>query len=65
METTMLDRDLNVTRVLDASRELVYKLWTDRMHFAQWWGPKGFSNPVCLLDARPSGELYIDMQGPD
>jgi uncharacterized protein YndB with AHSA1/START domain len=32
---------------------------------AQWWGPKGFTNPVCEMDARPGGSIRIDMRGPD
>ena len=37
-----------VTRVFDAPPELVWKAWTDRQYVMQWWwGPKGFSAPVC------------------
>jgi len=32
---------------------------------AQWWGPQGFTNPVCELDAQPGGAIRIDMRGPD
>ena len=32
---------------------------------AQWWGPAGFTNPVCEWDARPGGLIRIDMQAPD
>ncbi len=56
---------LVITRVFDAPRELVFKVWTDPKHMAQWWGPKGFTNPVCELDARPGGAIRIDMRGPD
>ncbi|MFZ0859848.1 MAG: SRPBCC domain-containing protein [Candidatus Sulfotelmatobacter sp.] len=34
---------------------LVFKAWTDTKHMAQWWGPNGFTNPVCELDVRASG----------
>jgi uncharacterized protein YndB with AHSA1/START domain len=57
--------ELNLTRVFDASRELVFKAWTDPKHVAQWWGPGGFTNPVCEIDARPGGEMRIHMRGPD
>lgn len=53
------------TRRLAAPRELVFKLWTDPKHLAKWWGPNGFTNPVCEFDARPGGRIYIDMTGPD
>ena len=58
-------RELVITRVLDAPRELVFKLWTDPKHVARWWGPKWFTNPVCELDARPGGAIRIDMADPD
>ncbi len=49
------DRELTMTRIFDAPRELVFKAWTNPEHVAQWWGPKGFTNPVCELDVRPGG----------
>ena len=39
-------------------------MWTDPKHRAQWWGPKGFTNPICELDARPGGKIRIVMRGP-
>ena len=59
------EQELVLTRVFDASRELVFKVWTDPKHVAQWWGPKGFTNPVCELDLRPGGAILIHMRGPD
>jgi uncharacterized protein YndB with AHSA1/START domain len=52
-------------RVFDAPRELVWKVWTDPAHLAQWWGPKGFTNPRCEWNARPKGSIHIDMRAPD
>ncbi len=43
----------------------MFKAWTDPKHVAQWWGPNGFTNPVCELDVRPGGAIRIDMRGPD
>jgi uncharacterized protein YndB with AHSA1/START domain len=57
--------ELNLTRVFDAPRALVFKAWTDPKHVAQWWGPGGFTNPICEIDARPGGEMRIHMRGPD
>jgi uncharacterized protein YndB with AHSA1/START domain len=59
------ERELTITRVFDAPRALVFKVWTDPKHLAQWWGPQGFTNPVCEFDARVGGELRIHMRGPD
>jgi uncharacterized protein YndB with AHSA1/START domain len=61
----MTERELVITRVFDAPRQLVFKAWTDPKHLAQWWGPKGFTNPVCELDVRPGGAILIHMRGPD
>ena len=54
-----------VTRVFDAPRALVFKAWTEPKHLAQWWGPQGFTNPVCEVDVRPGGAIRIVMRGPD
>src|SRR6266581_3309178 len=59
------DRELTLTRVLDAPRELVFRMWTDPQHVAKWWGPMGFTNPVCEMDVRPGGALRIAMRAPD
>src|SRR5680860_496485 len=65
METTSTNRDLTITRVFDAPRDLVYKAWTDPALMTRWFGPKDFTNPVCELDVRPGGAILIHMQGPD
>jgi uncharacterized protein YndB with AHSA1/START domain len=57
--------DLVITRVFDAPRALVFKAWTETRHVAQWWGPKGFTNPVCEMDLRVGGKLRIHMRAPD
>lgn len=57
--------ELTLSRVFDAPRELVFDVWTDPKHLARWWGPELFTTPVCRVDARPGGELYIVMRGPD
>ena len=58
-------QELVLTRVFHAPRELVFKVWTDPKHVAQWWGPHGFTNPVCELDLRPGGAIRIHMRAPD
>jgi uncharacterized protein YndB with AHSA1/START domain len=58
-------QEVNITRIFDAPRELVFKMWTDPDLVEKWWGPKDFTNPVCKLDARVGGSIRIVMQGPD
>jgi len=57
--------DLVLTRTFDAPRELVFKAWTDAKQVQQWWGPHGFTNPRCEVDARRGGAIHIDMRGPN
>src|ERR1700748_3348393 len=54
-----------VTRIFDAPRELVWKAWTDPKYVMQWWGPKGFTAPVCEIDFRVGGRLLCCMKSPD
>lgn len=63
--TPLAEREVTITRLFDAPRALVFKAWTDARHLAQWWGPAGFTNPVCEIDARVGGALRIHMRGPD
>ena len=49
------ERELVITRVFDAPRDLVFKAWTERDRMMRWWGPNGFTLPVCNLDVRPGG----------
>ena len=56
---------LLITRVFDAPCERVWKAWTDYKRLAQWWGPHGFTNPICEIDARHGGAIRIHMRGPD
>jgi uncharacterized protein YndB with AHSA1/START domain len=59
------DREITLTRMFDAPRDLVFKAWTDPQRVAQWWGPQGFTTPVCEMDARPGGAIRIVMRAPD
>ncbi len=59
------EEDVLITRVFDAPREMVFRAWIDPAQMGQWWGPNGFTNPVCELDARPGGEIHIHMRAPN
>ncbi|MGD1087456.1 MAG: SRPBCC domain-containing protein [Verrucomicrobiota bacterium] len=61
----LVGKEFIITREYDAPRDLVFKAWTDPKHLAQWWGPKGFTNPVCEWDARPGGKIYDVMRAPN
>jgi uncharacterized protein YndB with AHSA1/START domain len=57
--------DVTVSRVFDAPRALVFRTWTEPRHLAQWWGPRGFTNPVCELDFRVGGPILVHTHAPD
>jgi uncharacterized protein YndB with AHSA1/START domain len=40
--TAFAERELVITRIFDAPRDLVFKCWTEPEHIARWVGPKGF-----------------------
>jgi len=56
---------VEIVRVFNAPRTLVWQAWTDPEMLAQWFGPRGFSSRVPELDVRVGGSLRIVMQGPD
>ncbi len=58
-------REIVITRVFDAPRELVWEAWTDPKHVVQWWGPKGFTTSIEKMDVRPGGVWKHVMHGPD
>jgi uncharacterized protein YndB with AHSA1/START domain len=59
------DREITATRVFDAPRELVWKVWTDPNHLARWWGPRGFTTTTYNMDVKPGGAWRFVMHGPD
>src|ERR1700756_4323405 len=63
--STTSDRELTITRIFDAPRELVFRAWTEPAHLARWWGPRGYTLPSCQLDLRPGGAYSFEMHAPD
>jgi uncharacterized protein YndB with AHSA1/START domain len=59
------DREIFETRVFDAPRELIFRVWTEPEHIAKWWGPDGFTNSIHTMDVRPGGLWSLTMHGPD
>jgi uncharacterized protein YndB with AHSA1/START domain len=58
----MAKKEITIVRTYDAPREKVWQAWTDPKQLAQWWAPRGFTNPTVEIDAKVGGELYIVMQ---
>jgi uncharacterized protein YndB with AHSA1/START domain len=63
--TTMAERELVITRVFEARRELVWKAWTEREFAMQWAGPKGFTAVDFALDPQSGGAWHLTMRSPD
>ena len=59
------ERELILTRVFDAPRGLVFKVWTEPSHLVRWWGPAGFTTPSCQMDVRPGGAFRLCMRSPE
>jgi uncharacterized protein YndB with AHSA1/START domain len=58
-------RSIIGTREFDAPRELVFSVFTDPKHLAQWWGPDGFTTTTSAFEFRPGGVWRFVMHGPD
>ena len=59
------ERELVITRVFDAPRELVWRAWTEPAAAVKWWGPKGFTVPDYKTDSRPGGAWRVCMRSPE
>lgn len=59
------DTEIVLSRVFDAPRELVWRVWTDPAHLARWWGPNGFTTTTHAMDVKPGGSWRYVMHGPD
>ena len=63
--TTISDREIVITRVLNAPRELVFKAWTQPEHMMRWFAPKGCTTPFCTIDLRVGGFFHYCMRLPE
>lgn len=59
------EQTLEIIRRLDAPPSLIFRAWTEPERAKQWWGPKGFTCPVCEIDLRPGGVYLNCMHAPD
>lgn len=61
--TQVGDREVTVTRVFDAARELVWQAWTTPEQFAAWFGGPPYVTPAdrVSMDVRPGGRWQATM----
>jgi uncharacterized protein YndB with AHSA1/START domain len=63
--TSVEDRDLILTRTINASPEKVFAAWTKPELMKQWFAPAPWTTPIVETDVRPGGSSLIVMRGPD
>jgi len=63
--TTPSDREIVMTRVFDAPRDLVFEAHTSCEHMSKWWGPRTYEVVSCEIDFRPGGAWRIAHRGPE
>ena len=63
--STAADREIVISRVIRAPRELVFEAFTAVRHLSQWWGPEGFTTTTRAFEFRVGGEWDFVMHGPD
>ena len=59
------DREIVLSRLIDAPQELVFDAWTDPEQVGQWWGPSGFTTTTHKMEVKPGGVWRFVMHGPD
>ena len=59
------EREITLTRVLDAPRSRVWAAWTEPEHLTKWFAPAGFTCPEASVDLRVGGEARLVMRSPD
>ena len=64
-QSATADREIVISRVIDAPRELVFEAFTEVRHLSRWWGPEGFTTTTRAFEFRVGGEWDFVMHGPD
>ena len=59
------NREMRITRTFKAPINLMWEVWINPEHIANWWGPNGFTNTIRKMDFREGGEWEFTMHGPD
>jgi PhnB protein len=65
VDYTYPKKELLISRIFEASRERVWKAWTEPEQIKKWWGPKTFTAPVVTVDFRVGGKYLYCMRSPD
>ena len=63
-DTITEDRVLRIERLIAATPERLFELWTEPSELIKWWGPEGFTTPKHAMDVRPGGRWRTTMRSP-
>ena len=64
-ENNIQNRILQSKILLKAPTDIVWEMWKNPEHIANWWGPNGFTNTIHKMDFKEEGEWNLTMHGPD
>ncbi|MFG6147575.1 SRPBCC family protein [Halobacillus sp. B23F22_1] len=59
------DREIMTTRFFYATKQQLFKAFSDPIHLSRWWGPNGFTNTFHRFEMKPDGLWHFTMHGPD
>ena len=59
------EKGIVIEKVFDATRNAVWRAWTEPELIKKWWGPEGFSAPSIKVDLRVGGRCIFAMHGPE
>jgi len=59
------ENDVVIARLIDASRDRIFKAWTDPEYLLRWWAPRGFTTPSCKTEPRVGGIFLYCMRSPE
>lgn len=60
-----LDREIVLSRIINARRDVVFSAWADPKHLPNWFGPAGFKIETKEIDIRVGGLWRFDMVAPN
>src|SRR6201989_1646379 len=64
-QSATADREIVISRLISAPRELVFEAFTEVRHLSQWWGPEGVTTTTRAFEFRVGGVWTFVMHGPD
>jgi len=64
-QSAIADREIVISRIIDAPRERLFEAFTEVRHLSRWWGPEGFTTTTQSFEFRVGGEWDFVMHGPD